>query len=368
MGILAEMLPVDFARGGETASPCVAEIIARGTAAAPANSSSTSLSVPDVVASEAGKGATKLKVQFANDPEVPFPYRGRSLVTNDPGGVGALRAGPDEKVLAETAAGPSWVVSAGPGPKHYRSAFALPAVSSGESLRDVLCGERFMEMLPLLHFLRAVCGDTHFDAPPLRACFIFDDPNLHWPRYGFVDFREIAARAGRENYHVSFATIPLDAWFTHAATAEVFRRNADRLSLCVHGNDHTRHELAQSYPPGRRAILLRQAVERIERLECATRLNVCRVMVPPHGACSEAMLTEIPRCGFEAACISHGSLRAHNEASPWTRLLSLRGRPRLFGHAALGFRGRYQQYDSARSLFEPAHDFARPPSGFARRH
>jgi len=99
----------------------------------------------------------------------------------------------------------------------------------------------------------------------------------------------------------------------------VFRNNASRLSLLVHGNDHTKAELARNYTPPARASLLRQAVHRIERLERAAGLRVSRVMVPPHGACSEAMLEELPGCGFEAACISHGSLRAHNKGKTWTR-------------------------------------------------
>lgn len=156
------------------------------------------------------------------------------------------------------------------------------------------------------------------ERPPLRACFIFDDPNLHWPRYGWVHFEQIATQATRENYHVAFATIPLDTWFTHGATAQVFRDNSERLSLVVHGNDHTKSELARIYSPTRRLALLRQAIRRIERFERASGLRVGRVMVPPHGACSEEMLKDIPRCGFEAACISHGSLRAHNRTSLWT--------------------------------------------------
>jgi hypothetical protein len=178
-------------------------------------------------------------------------------------------------------------------------------------------------VLPLLHWVLEVCASTKFEGPPLRACFILDDPNLHWPHYGFVDFKEIAMTAARENYHVCFATIPLDTWFTHRGTAKLFRDQTKQLSLCVHGNNHTKAELAGNLSEGQRRSLLSQAIQRIERLERGAGLRVCRVMVPPHGACSEEMLADLPNCGFESACISHGSLRAHNKAKPWTKSLGV---------------------------------------------
>jgi hypothetical protein len=260
-------------------------------------------------------------VRFADDPEVPFPFRGRSLRANVGGEPRILLPGAGEKVLAWVEAGPIWTMSFGDGANHYRSAFPPPDIPQGGNLHDVLNAQRFLELLPVIHFVRNICSPGLYEEPPLRACFMFDDPNLHWPRYGFVDFKQIAAHATRENYHVSFATIPLDAWFTHDATVQIFRMNPGRLSLLVHGNDHTKEELGQKYTKRECVSLLGQAVQRVERLERTTGLQVSRIMVPPHGACSEEMLEELPRCGFEAACISHGSLRAHNRIKPWTKNL-----------------------------------------------
>jgi hypothetical protein len=120
---------------------------------------------------------------------------------------------------------------------------------------------------------------------------------------------------------VAFATIPLDAWWVHRATAEIFRQRQRELSLLVHGNNHAAQELAQERTPQACAALLRQADARIRQLELQSGLQVSRVMIPPHGACSSRMLAQLPRQGFEAACISAGSLRAHNPGQPWTRSL-----------------------------------------------
>lgn len=260
-------------------------------------------------------------VKFADDRDVPFPFRGRTVSTKVRGDLPFLSLRGNEKILAFSQQGPIWTMSETGGAKHFRSALPLPEISTNQNFSDVFNGTRFLEMLPVLQFLREIGGSKVYKSAPLRAGFIIDDPNLHWPRYGFVNYRGIAAHARAGDYHVSFATIPLDTWYTHAKTAELFRRNSRWLSLLVHGNNHAKKELAGNYRQATRKALLQQAIHRIERLEQKANLRVCRVMVPPHGACSNEMLAELPRCGFESACISAGSLRAYNPNKSWTKTL-----------------------------------------------
>jgi hypothetical protein len=277
------------------------------------------LRVPGAVT--VSEGLRPIEVTFADQPEVPFPFRGRSLRIRAPLGENVLTLRSGEKCLAAYPGGPVWTVSLVGGIKHFRSALPLPSIPAHGALTDVLNGERFLEMLPLLDWLRQVCAEALFQSPPLRACLMFDDPNLHWPTYGFVNFREIATRAARNNYHVSFATIPLDTWFTHQGAAECFRESPEQLSLCVHGNDHTKLELALPYEVAEKKRLLRQALVRVQKLEQKTGLRVSRVMVPPYGAVSEDILAFLPECGFNAACVSHGSLQDFNRRREWTRKL-----------------------------------------------
>jgi len=321
--ILENLLPVKFCVSQEY-QPEIAGEIRFGNVAGVAQGSGTSvsrLSVPQGEPLSSEGEPIEIDVRFSDDPAVPFPFRGRSLRTSVASRPNTLTLSPHERPLATCDFGLVWALSDREGAKHFRSAFVLPALAVDGSLNDVLNGQRFLEMLPLLHWLREICASASHDGPPLRACFIFDDPNLHWPRYGFVDYRQLAARAERENYHISFATIPLDTWFTHRGTADIFRHHQTRLSLLVHGNNHTKRELNRPYTEPERVLLLKQAIQRIKRLERRTGLSVARVMVPPHGACSEEMLAALPICGFEAACISHGSLRAHNKSRPWTKTL-----------------------------------------------
>ena len=320
--ILQELFPVKFTFQGRQTPQQAAGIIISGLTSHVKQdglSGLHSLRLPRTDGS-AGDGAfVDISVRFSSERDVPFPFQGRHLRTKVAAAPEILTLRDNERALATTDDKPVWAVSECDGVKHFRSGFRLPAIPREGSFLDVLKGDRFLEMVPLLHWLRHICATTEYHGPPLRATFVFDDPNLHWPRYGFIDFKQVAAHAERENYHVSCATIPLDTWFTHRATSEVFRTNPSRLSLAIHGNNHIKKELLRTYTHAERISLLRQAIRRIERLERSSGVPVSRVMVPPHGACSEEMLAELPKCGFEAACISHGSLRAHNRHKGWTR-------------------------------------------------
>lgn len=229
------------------------------------------------------------------------------------------------EVMARCKAGPVWVREVVGGAVIDRVALPLPesAATPNSSVFDWLNSETFPQLLPFIQFLREVTGEHRWHFQP-KACFMFDDPNLHAQSYGFIDYRKLIAQAVRHRYHVSFATVPLDGWFVSTKAAMLFRDSKAQLSLLVHGNDHVHHELARAYSREQREALLRQALRRIRQMEMKAAVEVCRVMAAPHGACNEDMLRDMARFGFEAACISHGSLRYHNRERAWTRGLGSR--------------------------------------------
>jgi len=339
MALLEEVLPVRFvphatALSGGPGAPGggarpVVTLQARVTGA---DGAAVELTLP---ARPSSAPLVSQEIRFADDPCMPWPFRGRAVHTRVPGGATLEQLRPGERVLAWSGRAPLLSVESRPGVEAYRSALALPDVAEDGAIHEVFNGTRFLELLPLWHLLQRAQGEGAWCPAPLRAAFIVDDPNLHWPRYGCVDYRRFAAHAERHRYHVAFATIPLDAWYTHAATAGLFRRHPALLSLVVHGNDHTSDELARPRPRAARRALLQQALRRIGRLEARAGLEVGRVMVAPHGACSSDMLAELPSCGFESACISTGSLRAHNRAEAWTRSAGLLPSEHVRGCAVL---------------------------------
>jgi hypothetical protein len=181
------------------------------------------------------------------------------------------------------------------------TALLIPAeLSPREALRERLCDGRSTALLPLLHFLRAQTEVIRWRPPAARASLLFDDPNLHWPSYGFVKLAELGAHALEHDYHVALATVPLDAWFAHPAALRALRESDGAISLLVHGNDHDGGELGRVATEAEAVSLAAQALRRVEAFGRRTGVAVDRVMVPPHEACSQATLSGLRRCGFEA--------------------------------------------------------------------
>ena len=161
-----------------------------------------------------------------------------------------------------------------------------------EVLRDRFDGGACLSLLPLVHFLRRVVQPNP-TSPAIRATFLFDDPNLHWPSYGYVKYAGLVRDAEEHGYHAAMAMIPADAWFAHPRAVKLFRSRRDRLSLLVHGNNHVRRELAA---PGSELIpALAQARRRVAAFERRSGVRVARVMAPPHGACGEQAMAALLR-------------------------------------------------------------------------
>ena len=170
-----------------------------------------------------------------------------------------------------------------------------------EPLRDRLSAGRFLELLPLVHLLRRATGYDGWSRPPPRATFVFDDPNLHWPSYGYIRFPDLARHARDHGYHAAMAIIPLDCWYAHPAAARHFRPG-EPLSLTMHGNDHVFHELGLPVDVPDAVPLFEQAIRRVSKLEQRAQLDVNRVMVPPHESCTDEMMESMLQPGIEAVC------------------------------------------------------------------
>jgi hypothetical protein len=199
-------------------------------------------------------------------------------------------------VLAACDGAPTWTRSG-----ESERAFLVPAeLGAREALRERLCDGRNAALLPLLHFLRAQTEAIRWQPPAGRASLLFDDPNLHWPSYGFVKLAELGAHAREHGYHVALATVPLDAWFAHPAALRALQESDGAISLLVHGNDHDGGELGRVATAADAVSLTAQALRRVDAFGRRTGIAVDRVMVPPHEACSQATLSGLRRCGFEA--------------------------------------------------------------------
>ncbi len=257
--------------------------------------------LPRLVLAAAARRAPSSTVALADDGRLARPLRRRKIAEHMRVGELALTPQSPRDVLARVGERVVWWQ--GEDGLHC-SLYPLAELSDGQTLRDHLCPGCFMGVLPLLHFLASLLGDDGWTLPAPRAAFVIDDPNLHWPSYGFLKYGELASHALRHGYHLAFATVPLDGWRVDARAVATIRENPAALSLLIHGNDHVACELARLSEDRQAEAAMAQALRRVAALERRCGLHVARVMAPPHGVCSEAALRAMFRLGFEAICIS----------------------------------------------------------------
>jgi glycosyltransferase involved in cell wall biosynthesis len=236
------------------------------------------------------------------------PLAGRSLIDSGAGRAAGFAVSGTAAVLAWHGRNVVWARES----RHRYLAALCPAeLAPGERLRSRFRPGRFAALLPVVHFLRELTGETF---PPLRAAFVVDDPNLRRPTYGYLDYAEVAEDAARSGYHLAVAMVPLDARRVHPKVVSVFREHEQQLSLAVHGNDHVRHELARLEPPARIARRVSSALARVAAFERESGLAVARVMVPPHGVCSLAALDVVRAHGFEGVTLTRPPVGAQPDA------------------------------------------------------
>ena len=264
-------------------------------------------------------------IEFSRHEALPNVLSGRRIESVEAPGLSCLPSRfKKATVLASKKGAPLWAMVESQGFQHHFVSSPIPELNEGEPLFLYFYKDRFFQLLTLIIFLRSITEEEGWAPPPLQACFMFDDPNLHWRTYGFIDFHKLAVHAMEYDYHACFATIPLDAWFVHKPTALLFQRYRNQISLLIHGNDHTAQELGPNHANGNQKENLRQALLRIEDFERRSGVEVARIMAPPHGACGRSTLGEMADLGFEAAAISRGSMRHYNGEGEWLRLIGMR--------------------------------------------
>lgn len=131
------------------------------------------------------------------------------------------------------------------------------------------------------------------------ACLIVDDPPLV-RRYGFINFRTFLDWLNAEDLAATFAFIPWNYKRTDPMIANLFINNPNRLSICVHGCDHTKAEFASTdrrYLEGICALARKRMIDH-ERIYGVPWDNV---MVFPQGTFSVEAMHALRNTGYMAA-------------------------------------------------------------------
>jgi hypothetical protein len=159
--------------------------------------------------------------------------------------------------------------------------------------------EWFSRVIPALMFMRFAFGDDCWYGSRPGATFIIDDPLLR-ESYGFLNYRRLLQAIGDQPFSTSIAFIPVNYRRSQASVVDLFRARPDRLSLCVHGCDHTGGEFATTDLAVLNAMT-RLASERMKAQENATGLGYDRIMVFPQGRFSVGSLKALRCNDFMAA-------------------------------------------------------------------
>jgi len=275
---------------------------------------------------DGGNGAVKVpdtQVRLGKSPLLDERLRDQVVHEEDVTAFCPLAPLPGDVVLASKGGHPVWLERPAGRGGCQLVALAPPVVGENEYLVEHFHGLRYLRLLPLMNFLRHLTRDVDWQAPTQHACLVLDDPSLYWPTYGFVNFRHLAEHAKRHNYFVAVATIPLDSWWVNPGVAAIFRSESPRLSLIVHGNNHTWHEMLR---PGNGTCGLEvaaQALRKIDRLVNKHGLPLVRIMEPPHGAVLAEMFPHLLSLGFDAALATFELLVRCNRSSAWPTTIGL---------------------------------------------
>jgi hypothetical protein len=157
--------------------------------------------------------------------------------------------------------------------------------------------ENFCDTVPTVMYAKWAFGIG--DVPEMNASLIVDDPPLK-PRYGFMKYRDILRLMDEHNFATTIAFIPWNWHRTDSQTVRLFHERPEKLSLCVHGCDHTSKEFAD-----RSVAVLNKRInianQRMQLLGRRTDLRHDRVMLFPQGAFSASAARALKLNGFVAA-------------------------------------------------------------------
>jgi hypothetical protein len=257
------------------------------------------------------------EVRFGSLSVLDACLRGQVMMEANESGCWELPAEAGDEVLATKAGYPVWIrrLTVG-GPREWVG-IPVPALHEGEFLFEHLNGQRFMGLLPIMHFLRQLVKGVDWQAGAPRACFVFDDPSLYWHSYGFLDFRLLASHSAKHAYSAAVATIPIDTWWVNSEVGATFRSCHPRLSLLIHGDNHTFCELASRTGSTQLLRLAAEARRRIERMARRHQLQVQLIMEAPHGVIADGLFEHLLALGYEAALGTTESLVRYNPRSAW---------------------------------------------------
>jgi hypothetical protein len=177
--------------------------------------------------------------------------------------------------------------------------------------KSVLNGisDRFIELAPLLMFLRYSFGKRCWHSPGRYANLTIDDPWLTEP-YGHLSFKGLLNEMHKARFHTTTGFIPWNFDRSKPEVVQLFREHPDKFSISFHGNNHDHREFYKyktslDDPWSAKALSvheanIKQALARMEEFNRLTGLSYDRIMVFPHSIGPEKTLGLLKKYNFLA--------------------------------------------------------------------
>jgi len=165
----------------------------------------------------------------------------------------------------------------------------------------------FLEIAPLMMFLRHSCGELCWHSPGYYANLTIDDPWLVEP-YGFLSYKGLQQQMDNVGFHLTIAFVPWNYDRSKEDVVFLLKNRPDRFSICFHGNDHDHYEFykykIEADDTGQAVSLdtqekkIRQAIARMEEFRNLTGISCDRVMVFPQGIAPADTLGQLKSYNF----------------------------------------------------------------------
>jgi hypothetical protein len=138
----------------------------------------TESSLPSLTFLGEGPGKTSASdvIEFSADALTPERLRGRSAPQRFSCQPKPMNPAPGAAILASSGGQPVWTAISTASGRADFTACRLPEVDFNPSFFEYFHGGNFFNLLPLVDFARRLTGEDRWAPPPLRACFMFDDP------------------------------------------------------------------------------------------------------------------------------------------------------------------------------------------------
>jgi hypothetical protein len=120
------------------------------------------------------------------------------------------------------------------------------------------------------------------------------------PRYGFLNYEDLIDAFRGERFWASVAFIPWNRRRTRPVTGDLVKAGSSRLSLFVHGCDHTSAEFGSS-SVDHLENLVRLGTSRMTEHREITGIDFDKVMIFPQAIFSQAAMTALEKNNYMAA-------------------------------------------------------------------